>query len=184
MKQRITLLFAAIGSLAGISAQAQTNLTGTGYLNIGTQRPGGTVAGDATVGGSLIMRNVQSEGYDWVFAKTPAGPNNVPYALNLSFGYVGSYALPIKFMARGGWPYSLDVAIPGSTTIGGTLYVGTPVSPASFPTTAMNTLTLAVDGKIGARTGIYVKDIGVAWPDYVFAPTYELAPLATVEQYI
>ena len=48
----------------------------------------------------------------------------------------------------------------------------------------INNLTLAVGGKIGAQSGVYVVQVGAAWPDYVFAPHYELASLPQVEQFI
>ena len=48
----------------------------------------------------------------------------------------------------------------------------------------INNLTLAVGGKIGARGGIHVVDYGGTWPDYVFAPAYELRPLQEVEAFI
>ena len=48
----------------------------------------------------------------------------------------------------------------------------------------MNNLTLAVGGKIGARMGVHVLNVGVAWPDYVFAPAYRLVPLPEIEQYL
>ena len=54
----------------------------------------------------------------------------------------------------------------------------------SYPTTALNSLKLAVDGPIGARSAVYVRAPGAAWPDYVFAPTYKLRSLPETARYI
>lgn len=43
---------------------------------------------------------------------------------------------------------------------------------------------LAVNGGIVARNDIRTTLLGVAWPDYVFSPTYRLKPLAQLEQEI
>ena len=51
-------------------------------------------------------------------------------------------------------------------------------------TSAVGSVKLAVEGSIGARAGIYVRAPAVAWPDYVFQPTYALQPLPEVAQYI
>lgn len=48
----------------------------------------------------------------------------------------------------------------------------------------INSLTLAVGGKIGARGGIHVVDYGGTWPDYVFAPAYQLPALPELERFI
>lgn len=47
----------------------------------------------------------------------------------------------------------------------------------------MGTMMLAVEGKIGAR-GVHVVTSGQPWPDYVFAPTYCLRPLADVARFV
>ena len=49
--------------------------------------------------------------------------------------------------------------------------------------TGTGTLALAVGGSVGARA-VYVRAPGVAWPDYVFAPTYRLRPLGEVARFI
>ncbi|GAA3917648.1 hypothetical protein [Hymenobacter algoricola] len=47
-----------------------------------------------------------------------------------------------------------------------------------------NSMKLAVNGPIGAQTGIYVRAVGTAWPDFVFQPRYCLPPLPEVADYI
>jgi hypothetical protein len=47
----------------------------------------------------------------------------------------------------------------------------------------MGTLTLAVGGKLGARS-VHVVAPAIPWPDYVFAPAYALRPLPAVEAFI
>lgn len=50
--------------------------------------------------------------------------------------------------------------------------------------TGINNMTLAVGGRIGAQGGMHVINFGGAWPDYVFAPAYDLTPLPDVERFI
>jgi hypothetical protein len=59
----------------------------------------------------------------------------------------------------------------------GKVAIGTPV------TTSANGYTLAVNGKIGAKD-VQIERNSNAWPDYVFAPAYELPSLSEVEQYV
>lgn len=47
----------------------------------------------------------------------------------------------------------------------------------------MNSLTLAVGGKLGARS-VHVVAPQLAWPDYVFGPAHRLRPLPEVEQFV
>lgn len=58
--------------------------------------------------------------------------------------------------------------------------IGNVTSPGTL---GINNLSLAVGGKIGARS-IHVVGTSYPWPDYVFAPDYRLPPLAEVEQYV
>lgn len=50
-------------------------------------------------------------------------------------------------------------------------------------TLGTNTLTLAVGGKIGARS-IHVVAPYIAWPDYVFSRRYRLRSLPEVERFV
>jgi hypothetical protein len=59
----------------------------------------------------------------------------------------------------------------------GKVAIGTPLS--SNP----NNYTLAVNGKIGAKD-VQIERNSASWPDYVFAPSYQLPSLREVEQYI
>ena len=60
------------------------------------------------------------------------------------------------------------------------VFIGDVSSPGAL---GLNNTTLAVGGKIGARS-IHVVAPTTPWPDYVFQPSYQLRPLPEVERFI
>ena len=74
-----------------------------------------------------------------------------------------------------------DVAFSKRVSIGD---VSCPPPAVCGSNLGINTLTLAVGGKIGARFGVHVMNAGVAWPDYVFDTSYLLPPLPDVARFI
>lgn len=137
-------------------------------LSLGIFRPGAaqTSFADLAVTSSLSLNNgsfLQSNNGAsvWKIVHTSGG--------NLSFFPAHDYqSRSIVFQQSGA------VAFPRAVTVGDV------TSPGIL---GINNLSLAVGGKVGARS-IHVVATSYPWPDYVFGPDYRLPPLAEVEQYV
>ena len=157
---RKVLLLSVLLLLLLHKASAQPNPTFTGEVKIlpGTVNSAPT-EGDLKVNGNLTLTAGAVD--SWVFF-TPNNGNS----LLISPHWDGSKET--TFEESGDVRFSRRVTI-GNVTSPGTL--------------GINTLTLAVGGKIGARS-VHVVAPNVAWPDYVFSRQYTLRPLLEVEQFV
>lgn len=174
-------LMAGATCLSALSVQGQ-DLSVSGNLSVNGGMVGGTLhPGNATVAGTLTTNNDLTV-YGWSYLKQRVMMQNagVAYTIESTGGGLSFYPnyawqSAIRFNS------DLSVSVPGKVSIGD-VTCSTP-SLCTGPL-GINTLTLAVGGKIGARGGIHVVGFGGTWPDYVFAPAYRLTPLKEVEQYI
>lgn len=156
-------------------------------LVVGAHGPNGTVgfpanngainAGDAYVkgttwlNGNLVFRDNDTGNHRWVISATNSDAK-------LRIGYGWDWNKGIECQTSGDVKFFQKVSI-GDVSC---------TTPGQCPTTSsplgINTLTLAVGGKIGARYGVHVTNAGVAWPDYVFDTSYLLQPLPDVARFI
>ncbi len=108
---------------------------------------------------------------------TASSSNNPPPPWN--------WGAATEFDPNGTVRFKGDLSTPGFVTIGQKASIGNVACATPSQCTGMLgtniILTLAVGGRIGARGGIHVVGSAVAWPDYVFAPAYQLPPLREVE---
>ena len=71
----------------------------------------------------------------------------------------------------------------GDVTFSRTVSIGTPANLMGTGLPGISNLTLAVGGKLGARS-VHVVALGQPWPDYVFKKAYRLAPLPEVARFV
>ena len=137
----------------------------------------GAGAGDAFLMGStwfynqLILNNGNAGITAWSVNNRTDGNGNV----GLVFSPGWSLPKSTVFQSTG------DVTFPQKVSIGN---VACQTQTACTGPLGINSLTLAVGGKIGAQGGVYVVQVGTPWPDYVFQPTYRLRSLAETERFI
>jgi len=101
-------------------------------------------------------------------------PNDGRTSLYLAPANPPNWANQTRFDSNG------DVAFTHNIYVGQRLTVGDVSSPGTL---GINNLTLAVGGKLGARS-MYVVAPTAPWPDYVFAKGYRLPPLREVAQFV
>ncbi|GAA4355474.1 hypothetical protein GCM10023185_18340 [Hymenobacter saemangeumensis] len=157
----------------------------TGNTSIGGNLTVGTAAttngaspptGDITVYRSIQFLNNADGPNAWIVSAFRSDQTNDANAGQLVLAPNGNYAgMSTRFYKNGDVAFAPD----GRVSIG-----NVPCTPPCATRLGINNLTLAVGGKIGAREAVHVMQLGVAWPDYVFAPAYELTPLPEVERYI
>ena len=190
-KHLLTYLLVASASLSASTLLAQQppqSLLVTGNLNInadGTTYTGAYDGADTNPAGNVTLRG------DVVFTGTNPWILHTPNTTGATTLYLAPGSNPInwgaatEFSANGDVRFKNNITIPGLVTMAQKASIGDVRCTTQGQCTGMlgiNTLTLAVGGKIGARGGIHVVDYGGTWPDYVFAPTYELPALREVER--
>lgn len=116
------------------------------------------IAGDVNIKGDLVFTGTNP----WILHT----PNDGRTSLYLA--PTGLWGNQTRFDANGDVTFSHRVSI------------GDVTSPGAL---GINTLTLAVGGRLGARS-VHVVANTTPWPDYVFSPTYALVPLGEVARYV
>ncbi|GAA3931834.1 hypothetical protein GCM10022406_16110 [Hymenobacter algoricola] len=131
----------------------------------GGANAGGYDLGPANPSGNVNMMGdlVFTGNNPWILHTPNAGPS-AP-GLYIAPGAPVVWNNATKFETNG------DVNFPYRVRIG------------NIGTLGINTLTLAVGGKIGARA-VYVVAPNSPWPDYVFHQGYQLPALSEVERYV
>ena len=173
----------AVLLLLASQANAQTNVATNGNFTA----TAGTYGSPYNLGVNNSAGNVNLLG-DVVFTGSNPWILHTPNDLDAVTGFPrtslflapnSQWGSATQFYATGDVAFSGNIICPRKVSIGDVSCPSGCTGPLGI-----TSLTLAVGGKIGARGGIYVRDAGVAWPDYVFAPAYRLAPLQEVEQFV
>jgi hypothetical protein len=131
-------------------------------------------AGNVNLLGALVFTGTNP----WILHT----PNDTDAGVNRTSLYLApnsDWSKQTRFYANGDVSFSGNVTLPMRVAIG-----DVSCTSGCAGNLNINGLTLAVGGKIGARMGVHVMNVGVAWPDYVFAPAYGLSPLPEVEAFI
>lgn len=163
----------------GTSTPAQ-RLDVNGYMRVGVGDQFLVRAGSASLGYSEAFLQGQTMGVS-LFANPSAGGYTTTSGVAIngseagiaangsSASFVVSSPVDIKFRNNGA--ETIRVLANGNVGIGTTLANNT------------NGYKLAVNGKIGAKD-VQVETSSTTWPDYVFAPGYNLPSLEQVEKFI
>ena len=170
LKSAPTFIFAVLASVSSYSqgwTLSGSNLTTPSKVGVGTTSPNAPLVVSANVTETGIFEGLSS-GNTWLKVKNSVG------AVHLGIGGIN----PNAYL----WSTTDNLFI-GSDVSTPTFFVrGMANGSVGIGTTQTGTNRLAVEGTIAARR--LVLTLANPWPDYVFAPEYNLPSIAELERYI